>query len=836
MARRLPCAHGALRALLAACLAPALLGLSCSPAPAAREPGVDWRAHAALGPGFVVWESSRSGRWRIWQRRLDGSGLRQLSPDEGERDHFAPHIAPDGRRLAYLSYPPGQNPYRRQRRHVGVALHILDLRNGQDRILADDARSYFEDRAVVWIDADRLIYIAGDGSTHRIDIHTGQDEMLLPKRSRNMAYLIDATLGHATTGDPAFGAYDAQRHSVERVRSEGGCQPYFSHDGRWGFWEGAAGGPFRRIDLRSGKRGAILLRDDPRLPAEFGYLYFPMISAGQDLLAFGASRNEHDHFLSDYEIFVAPIDPWTLELTGKPQRYTFDPATDRFPDVFREGSELGMRRGEGPLHVRFEVPRDLRADDWRWDLGDGARASGPEVSHTYTRPGVYRLVARSREGAVLGGRVRVEPGQPPQPLETQVHEGGAEVTVRFDERIALGHASARFARSGPARSLEMAADGLTLRIQPAEPIHRADVLTLEGVVDRADPPHVMAARELAVEPRDWPLRSEGLVFLWRTGASANRVRDAATGTDRSYPLETRFGARLDRHYAMDLTGGGFRRESFAELATRLRASHAFSLELTLQAADLHAPLPGLIAGYAVAPDDRRFALMQEDDWLVFYLRTEDGPPGGQRFPLVRLSSPGPHHVVVTALGGSLAAYLDGKPVFDRRRLSTRMRDWMLADLSFGWERGGPSPWRGTLEGIALYDRRLDADEVAANARAYLADVASRAPVASVDVRVRRVAASQAPTVEEILPYRNALVLDEYEVLEVLDGDLGEPRIRVAHWALLNGEARPRAAAKPGEVLDLHLEPFSDHPEVQNLYLADDLPPDADVPLFLEPGS
>ena len=40
------------------------------------------------GQGFVVWESSRSGAWRLWLRDLDGGAPWQLSPDEGERVRY----------------------------------------------------------------------------------------------------------------------------------------------------------------------------------------------------------------------------------------------------------------------------------------------------------------------------------------------------------------------------------------------------------------------------------------------------------------------------------------------------------------------------------------------------------------------------------------------------------------------------------------------------------------------------------------------------------------------------------------------------------------------------
>ena len=58
-----------------------------------------WKRIAKIGRGFVVWESNRTGNWRIWHRSLDGSDLRQLSVDENDRDHIAPHISPHGTRV-----------------------------------------------------------------------------------------------------------------------------------------------------------------------------------------------------------------------------------------------------------------------------------------------------------------------------------------------------------------------------------------------------------------------------------------------------------------------------------------------------------------------------------------------------------------------------------------------------------------------------------------------------------------------------------------------------------------------------------------------------------------
>ena len=53
-----------------------------------------------LGTGYLVWESNRSGTWRIWRRALADSAPSQLTADEPERWHCCPHISPDGRRIA----------------------------------------------------------------------------------------------------------------------------------------------------------------------------------------------------------------------------------------------------------------------------------------------------------------------------------------------------------------------------------------------------------------------------------------------------------------------------------------------------------------------------------------------------------------------------------------------------------------------------------------------------------------------------------------------------------------------------------------------------------------
>jgi hypothetical protein len=355
-----------------------LTGASASPSPDENSPDY-WRAGyqrlAALGRGFIVWESNRTGRWRIFRIELDGTNPRQISRDESDRDHYCPHISPDGRRIAYLSYPKDHNTYEAFDHPFSesVPLHLMSADGRFDRVIAPNARAYGEDRGVVWLNDRELVYIDGEYRTFRLNVETGEQTLLLEAPPKGeLPRLLDPKLRYATSGGPNFSPYDPNTRTVHWRTPEEGCQPYFSRDGVWGFWMGGAGGPINRYRLDTGQVSPILQKDDPRMPKARAYLYFPMISASGRLFAFAASPNEHDHFTADYDIFVAPIDPDTLALTGDPVRYSFDKGCDRFPDVFLDDSAQAARvssrpkLSEGPKQAQRPESRNPRTAPGAW--------------------------------------------------------------------------------------------------------------------------------------------------------------------------------------------------------------------------------------------------------------------------------------------------------------------------------------------------------------------------------------------------------------------------------------------------------------------------------------
>ncbi|MFO7534223.1 MAG: hypothetical protein R6X19_00825 [Kiritimatiellia bacterium] len=169
---------------------------------------------APLGEGYVVWESNRSGSWRIWHCRLDGSDLRQLSPDEKDRDHFCPHISPDGRKIVYLSYPRGKDGYNPVPKSMPCPLHLIAPDGTGDRVIAPNARAYFEDRAAVWMDDNRLMYIGGDGMTYVRDFQTGGDTPVTRTAHGEFGFLMDRMFRFGVQGRPDFGVYDRVQKTI----------------------------------------------------------------------------------------------------------------------------------------------------------------------------------------------------------------------------------------------------------------------------------------------------------------------------------------------------------------------------------------------------------------------------------------------------------------------------------------------------------------------------------------------------------------------------------------------------------------------------------------------
>jgi hypothetical protein len=216
-----------------------------------------------------------------------------------------------------------------------------------------------------------------------------------------------------------------------------------------------------------------------------------------------------------------------------------------------------------------------------------------------------------------------------------------------------------------------------------------------------------------------------------------------------------------------------------------------------------------------------FRLSEVEGRLIFEIRKGGkGPEGLARVDLMKLPSQGSNHVAVSFSSGSLSAYLNGERVFFSQSIQGGFFHWRARPLVVGSDWNGSGAWIGVLEGVAIYNRVLNSEEVSENHRRYLDAIEARTEIDQWTIDARLLECSERPSVEEISPYREALLTCEY----LVEGDFGGfdsgRSIRVAHWAILDG--RTVALTDPGSVSELLLSRFSDNPQLENLVLSDTL--------------
>lgn len=364
------------------------------------------RAASTAEAGFVVWESNRSGEYRIWRQDLGGGKPYPVSADEPGRDHCCARLSPNGSRLVYLSLPGGARRYGPE----SGTLHLVDADGGRDRVLVPAARHYGEHRAAVWWGEDELVYIDGRNATQKLELSAGKAGELVKAAPGGEGWLV-APGGRIATGNtPTFSEFDPGK-GVRPRPSLGGCQPDFSDDGRFAVWSAGAGGPIDAFELATRRTWTILEKGDPHFPAGRGYLYFPALSNDASLLAVGASAGEHDHFRADYDIYVVELDPRGLKPAGTATPVAPDPAVDRFPDVYRQArperlatAPAGPPAAAAGAGGAASSPPDLRRGlAFLWQRADAANRIAPASPSEVLQPHGLAWSDRQRALALGGG-------------------------------------------------------------------------------------------------------------------------------------------------------------------------------------------------------------------------------------------------------------------------------------------------------------------------------------------------------------------------------------------------------------------------------------------------
>ena len=496
---------------------------------------------------------------------------------------------------------------------------------------------------------------------------------------------------------------------------------------------------------------------------------------------------------------------------------------------------IGGLEGEAPFTVELHSGK-LAGGPWEWDYGDGTGKRAAAGKHTFDRPGRYTATAR-RGGQVLRQAVNVFKRRPPtataQPLD------GLHVLMEFDEPVQLKDAKATLASGILVENLALGALSRDLLISLQAPLPRRDKLSLEGVFDLAQVPNPLADSSFRISLPEWPSDRTGLVFMWETDKKRSFQFDPGRKWFDPVRMNTWRRARFDRVGAMLLEGGVvFATGAGAGISERCHQTNQWSIEAVITPASLHqgqTASPRRIIGCARGGgEEASFSIDQQSGKLSagIAVKTGNDGPRVRRTVLGDLAADVPNHLIVSYAPGRLMCWLNGKLSLQAGDVDGQLA-WdqpPYADgLHFGGRERTPFPWRGTIEGVAIHARAIEADEAARDYAAYASIIKSRPVIARTRLLGTLATKAAVPKPEEISPYRDALVVYEYDVKQVLQGKYRGKRIRVAHWGLIDVQPTPTTRTPPGTECELLVERLADHPELEGQPLRE---PDGNLELAI----
>jgi hypothetical protein len=330
---------------------------------------------------------------------------------------------------------------------------------------------------------------------------------------------------------------------------------------------------------------------------------------------------------------------------------------------------------------------------------------------------------------------------------------------------------------------------------------------------RESPP--IAADGKATET--WPGKREGLVFLWENARAQNRIKDPRKTARRECRVRATGAARYGRFYDMDLAGGAIRAvDADAALLDACRATGCLTVEAAVTAADTGRAQPACVVTFSANGRQRNFTLGQHGDRLVFALRTTGTGLNGISPPVTlgRIEAGRMVHVLVSYRPGLLVGYLNGKQVIAGTDIAGDLDNWTQQHLLFGSEATGDCDWAGRLEGIAIFNRFVGADEARGRYGLHLARIGTRRRADRIRIEGRLLELSPTPSLRDIHPYRRCLAAYAYEVEKALQGTCQAEEIIVYHWVILDGEILP-PKHREGDLCTLTLEPFKQHPQLRS---------------------
>ena len=336
------------------------------------------------------------------------------------------------------------------------------------------------------------------------------------------------------------------------------------------------------------------------------------------------------------------------------------------------------------------------------------------------------------------------------------------------------------------------------------------------------------------EPKPWPAYPDELAFAWD-----NFQRKAPLANAPGSLTAQRF-ATPGRYSGMDLTNGWFEADPAAAdaIAKACTASSAWSMEMILTERPATLPLSVRIVALMLPDGREAFALYRVDRKLVLRLLLGGTPERPALvYPVIltnlAIESDRPVHLLLSLRNNRLSCWLDGQMQKDFSLENSGLAEWGPGRLSFGDPLPYGNQWSGNLERIAIWSRALADDEIRESSKIALQWTEPRKIPGRITIKATPAAQ---PTPEANGPDQ-LLSVGVWEIQSILSGQLESKRVAIAMWSRLQGRAVPPIVlppgSPPGTPMDLVLESWDDHPELESIPRISARGAD-DYPLFFLP--
>lgn len=175
---------------------------------------------AEPAPGRIVFSSNRSGEWRLWMLKPDGTGLRQLTKQETDDQDVDPVFSPDGKAILFTSTRGGK-----------AGIWRITSEGAKPERLCDG------DQAEWSPDGTKIALRRGEAILTR-DLASGSEKTLTPPdwpHCSGPAWSPDGkTIAFAARWDAGNALYLVSAAGGQPTKvydKQGACEPHWSPDG-----------------------------------------------------------------------------------------------------------------------------------------------------------------------------------------------------------------------------------------------------------------------------------------------------------------------------------------------------------------------------------------------------------------------------------------------------------------------------------------------------------------------------------------------------------------------------------------------------------------------------